>query len=180
MKSFRIALVLFFVFLAVACPKRLQAQTAGNSVVPYVDLSKYLGLWYEIARYDAWFQKNALASTAHYSLRKDGNIKVVNTLWKKSNPSETQSAVAKAWVFDKKTNAKLKVEFFWPFAGDYWIIQLGENYEYAVVGSPKKDYLWILCRKPVMDEAVYNKILAKLVEQGYDINKLIKDVPQVK
>ncbi len=74
----------------------------------------------------------------------------------------------------------MKVEFFWPFAGDYWIIQLGENYEYAVVGSPKKNYLWILYRKPVMDEALYKKILAKLVGQGYDINKLIKDVPQVK
>lgn len=141
-----------------------------------VELTKYLGLWYEIARFPVWFQKSNEAATADYSLRKDGNIKVLNTAFKGSLSGETRTIKGKAWVVDKATNAKLKVQFFWPFSGDYWIIQLGDNYEYAVVGAPKRDYLWILSRTPNMDEALYQKILKKLAEeQGYDVNKIIKD-----
>jgi apolipoprotein D and lipocalin family protein len=80
---------------------------------------------------------------------------------------------------DKKTNAKIKVSFFWPFSGDYWIIDLGENYEYAVVGHPSRKYLWILSRTPEMDDATYNLILKKLRKQFYDVSKLMKTL-QVK
>ena len=75
---------------------------------------------------------------------------------------------------DRKTNAKLKVRFFWPFSGDYWIIDIGENYQYAVVGHPKRNYLWILSRTPQMDPAVYDGILERLRKQQYDLNRLRK------
>jgi apolipoprotein D and lipocalin family protein len=77
-------------------------------------------------------------------------------------------------VVDPKTNAKLKVSFFWPFSGDYWIIDLGEAYDYAVVGHPKRKYLWILSRRPEMDESLYNRIMEKLRSQFYDVSRLMK------
>jgi len=77
-------------------------------------------------------------------------------------------------VVDKRTNAKLKVQFFWPFSGDYWIIDLGSNYEFAVVGHPKRTYLWILSREPQMDSGTYEAILQRLKAQGYDLSRLKK------
>jgi apolipoprotein D and lipocalin family protein len=77
-------------------------------------------------------------------------------------------------VVDQKSNAKLKVSFFLWFAGDYWIIDLGRNYEYAVVGSPGRDYLWVLSRQPVMEEALYSELLNRAASQGYDINRVRK------
>jgi apolipoprotein D and lipocalin family protein len=84
------------------------------------------------------------------------------------------SAKGTAKVVDKKTNAKLKVTFFWPFYGHYWIIGLGENYEYAVVGHPDRKYLWVLSRTPEMEETLYNEILGRIKQQGYDVSKLMK------
>jgi apolipoprotein D and lipocalin family protein len=80
-----------------------------------------------------------------------------------------------ARVVDRETNAKLEVSFFWPFYGDYWIIDLGENYEYAVVGHPGREYLWILSRTPQMDDAVYGRILERLGRLHYDTKRLERD-----
>ncbi|MCG6536783.1 MAG: lipocalin family protein, partial [Syntrophales bacterium LBB04] len=137
------------------------------------------GLWYEIARIDHSFQKDCVASTADYSLRSDGYIKVVNTCRKKSLDGEISTVEGKAWVVNKETNAWLKVQFFWPFRGDYVIIDLDEKeYRYAVVGHPSRDYLWILSRTPQMDDGTYKEILNKISKQGYDLNR-IKKYPQV-
>ena len=151
------------------------ADKAPLETVPKVELDKYLGLWYEIGRFPTWFQKAGSSATAEYSLNKNGAIKVLNTSYFANG--KTESAKGKAWVVDKNTNAKLKVSFFWPFAGDYWVIQLGKNYEYAVVGHPGRNYLWILSRTPAMDDTVYNKTIEKLKEQGYDTNKIFRDPP---
>ena len=149
------------------------------SQVSKVDLNRYLGLWYEIARIDHSFQKDCVASTADYSLRPDGNIKVVNTCRKKSLDGEITSVEGKAWVVNKETNAWLKVQFFWPFRGDYVIIDLDEKeYQYAVVGHPSRDYLWILSRTPQMDDGTYREILIKISKQGYDLGR-VKKYPQV-
>jgi apolipoprotein D and lipocalin family protein len=142
-------------------------------VVSHVDLSRYIGHWYEIAHFPNWFQKNCFASTATYRLREDGSIDVLNQC-RKGASGEIESAEGTAWVVDSATNAKLKVQFLWPFRGDYWIIGLGSAYEYAVVGHPNRDYLWILSRTPQMDEALYNRILERLRQQEYDVTRLIK------
>jgi len=141
-------------------------------VVPHVDLNRYLGTWYEIARFPNRFQEGCVASRATYTLLEDGQIGVLNQCYRGSVQGELSSAKGKAWVVDRETNAKLKVSFFWPFSGDYWIIDLGEHYEYAVVGHPNRTYLWILSRTPEMDEALYNGLLEKLQKQGYDTSKL--------
>jgi len=143
-------------------------------VVPYVDLNRYTGVWYEIARYPHRFQAGCVESRATYTLRDDGKISVLNECNEESDRSKVRSAKGKAWVVDTATNAKLKVSFFWPFSGDYWIIDLGNDYEYAVIGHPGRKYLWILSRTKKMDESVYEGILTRLKQQHYDTSKLIK------
>jgi len=142
-------------------------------VVPHVELERYLGTWYEIARYPNRFQKDCFATTATYDLRDDGTISVINRCRKGAPDGPEKVARGKAWVVDPETNARIKVQFFWPFSGDYWIIQLGEQYEYAVVGHPERTYLWILSRTPRMESATYARILARLRQQGYDPERLL-------
>jgi len=144
--------------------------------VKFVDLYRYVGQWYEIARYHHRFQEGCVGSKATYSLRDDGKITVINECYDKSFSGKLRTAKGKAWVVDKETNARLKVSFFWPFAGDYWIIDIGQDYEYAVVGHPDRKYLWILSRTPEMDINVYQVILGRLQKQGYDTEKLIRTV----
>ena len=138
-----------------------------------VDLDRYLGTWYEIARYPNSFQEGCQATTATYSLRDDGDIKVLNACHEGSPDGPRDTAEGKAWVVDQKTNAKLEVQFFWPFSGDYWIIDLGEDYEYAVVGNPDRSYLWILSRTTSLEQDALDGILTRVEGQGYDRAKLL-------
>ena len=151
----------------------------GNIMKPietvnFVDLNRYVGKWFEIARYPNSFQKGCVGSMATYTIRDDSKISVLNECYDKSFTGKLRSAKGKAWAVDKETNARLKVSFFWPFSGDYWIIDLDKEYEYAVVGHPERKYLWILSRRPDMDENVYQSILERLQKQGYDTTKLIR------
>jgi apolipoprotein D and lipocalin family protein len=165
------ACVVFATLLGLAASARMSEL----EVVGSVDLSRYVGRWYEIARLPNRFQKKCVDSvTAEYALRADGKIDVINSCRKASG--EFTTAKGKAKVVDKKTNAKLKVTFFWPFYGDYWILDLGPNYEYAVVGNPDRNYLWILSRTPKMDEALYEQLLAKMAERGFKTDQMIKTV----
>jgi len=142
-------------------------------VVSHVDLNRYVGRWYEIARLPNRFEKKCADSvTATYSLRSDGRVRVVNRCRKSAGDYTTAAGSAK--VIDKTTNAKLKVTFFWPFYGDYWILDLGENYEYAVVGAPNRKYLWILSRHPQMDELLYQQLVAKMAARGFKTEQLVK------
>jgi apolipoprotein D and lipocalin family protein len=142
------------------------------TVVNSVDLERYLGKWYEIASYPAWFQKGCTGSTAEYSLLPDGKIQVINRCRKDSLDGPLKESKGKAEVVDTVTNAKLKVWFFWPFKGNYWIIDLNPDYQWAVVGEPSWKYLWILSRTPTLDEAVYQEISGRLPQKGYDPAKL--------
>jgi len=166
--------LIFMSLLLSSCITMDRNNMKPLETVNFVDINRYIGEWYEIARYEHRFQKGCVGSKATYSLRDDGKITVVNECFEKSFSDNIRSAKGKAWVVDKQSNAKLKVSFFWPFSGDYWVIDLGENYEYAVVGHPGRKYLWILSRTPEMDENVYNEILARLENQDYDTTKLFK------
>ena len=151
---------------------------AGNysqlDVVSHVDLEKYLGKWYEISSFPQSFQKGCNCTTAEYFRTDEDYIKVINKCRKGSPNGELSTATGKAFIKDTSTNAKLSVQFFWPFRGDYWIIELAEDYSYAVVGHPNRDYLWILSRKPQMDEKVYTMLLEKIKNKGFDVNRLVK------
>ena len=142
--------------------------------VAHVDISRYLGTWYEIANFPQSFQRGCTATTATYTLRADGDIDVLNRCRKGSIDGKEKSALGRARVVDRSTNAKLEVSFFRPFWGDYWIIDLSDDYSYAVVGHPGRDYLWILARNPTMAEATYQSIVTRLQAQGYETSRLVR------
>lgn len=146
-------------------------QSVPPEVVPQVDLSRYAGEWYEIASFPQHFQKGCSDSRAGYRLRDDGDVDVLNSCFRNG---KVDTARGKAWVVDKNTNAKLKVSFFWPFRGDYWIIELGKDYDFAVVSDPSMRYLWILSRTPNMDEPKYLELVARLKTRGFDVARLTR------
>jgi len=139
--------------------------------VPHVELEKYLGKWFEIAHLPARFQEGCSDTTATYTLSKDRSISVLNEC---TRNGKVKQAKGKAKVVDKNTGAKLKVTFFWPFYGDYWIIKLGNDYEYAVVGTPNRKYLWILNRTPKMDDNLYSQITEFAKSKGFNVENLIR------
>jgi apolipoprotein D and lipocalin family protein len=145
-----------------------------KTVVRELDIKRYLGTWYEIARYDNSFERGLVGVSATYSMRDDGKIKVVNSGYKGSLDGKFSEAIGKAKIPNPEEPAKLKVSFFWFFYDDYYVMELDENYQWAVIGSSSDKYLWILSRSPQMEKSLYNDILDKLIKRGYDINKLIK------
>lgn len=148
-----------------------KSGSSDLATVPSVELNRYVGKWYEISRYPNRFQKQCVAdTTAEYALRPDGKVSVLNSCRK--TDGELSQARASARVVDKQSNAKLKVTFFWPFSGDYWIIGLDPEYRWVVVGEPSRRFLWILSRKPHMSDADYNRALAVVREKGYDPGRL--------
>jgi apolipoprotein D and lipocalin family protein len=169
----RIVIALVAAALLGACasqPVYRQAEPA-LSPVPAVDTERYLGRWYEIARYPNGFQKECEAVTATYSRRDDGLIKVVNACGAIEG-SRAREAVGRAKIVDPQSNAKLKVSFFGPFWGDYWIIDLKDDYSRAIVGEPSGRYLWVLARAPAVTDAERAEILATLDNLGYPTEPL--------
>ena len=144
------------------------------TVVSTVDLKKYTGTWYEIARLPNFFERKLKCITAIYILRDDGKITVLNGGHYISEPKKVSSSTGVAWIPDKNFPAKLKVQFFWPFSGDYWIIYLEKDYKYVLVGNPSFKYMWILCREKKMDEDTFRMLLKKATDNGFDIKPLIK------
>jgi apolipoprotein D and lipocalin family protein len=140
-------------------------------VVPHVELEKYLGKWYEIAHLPARFQEGCSDTTATYTLSKDGSISVLNECIRNG---KVKKAKGKAKVVDKSSGAKLKVTFFRPFYGDYWIIKLGNDYDYAVVGTPNRKYLWILSRTPQMDDNLFSSLIEFVKSKGFNVENLIR------
>jgi len=144
------------------------------ATVPLVDLEKYMGKWYEISSFPQSFQKGCHCTMAEYSKTDKGYVRVVNTCRKDSAEGKVKTANGKAFVVDGSGNAKLRVQFFWPFRGDYWIIDLAPDYTYAVVGDPSRKYLWILGRTPQMDETLYREIVDRAAGKGFDVSKLVR------
>ena len=144
------------------------------SVVSSVDLNRYKGLWYEIARLPFFFERKLKCTSATYTLREDGRITVLNKGNYLTDPKKSTSSQGVAWIPDKNSPAKLKVQFFWPFSGDYWILELDKDYRYVLVGDPSHKYLWILAREKKMDEKTYSMLLGKAVENGYDVKSIIR------
>jgi len=158
--------LLMFLFIGGSL-KAQEMQTVAN-----VDLKKYAGKWYEIASFPQRFQKGCNCTTAEYTPTDKGYIIVENRCNKDSIDGKASYIKGKAFVDKNSGNAKLKVQFFWPFKGKYWIIDLADDYSYAVVSHPNKKYLWILSRTPKMDQKIYDQIISNLTLKGLDVNKL--------
>lgn len=161
--------MLSFIFCMQVLLLSCHAQEDDLSTVPHVDLNRYAGKWYEIASYPQSFQKGCEFTMAEYTLSDQGYVIVENTCRRNG---KTSSIKGKAKVVKNSGNAKLKVSFFWPFSGDYWIIDLADDYRYAVVSSPGKNYLWILSRTTNIAPEDLKQIQNRLVEKGFDLQKL--------
>lgn len=161
----------FLTIIIIAMPTAaLKSQTLQT--VAHVDVEKYSGKWYEIASYPQRFQKGCHCTTAEYTLSDKGYLIVENRCNRGSVDGKLSYIRGKAFVEKNSGNAKLKVQFFWPLRAKYWIIDLADDYSYAVVSHPSKKYLWILSRKPKMDAAVYQQIISRLKEKGFDMEQL--------
>jgi apolipoprotein D and lipocalin family protein len=164
---FKIFVVMCTVILFSAC----SSKNAPLQTVEKIDLNKYLGTWYEIARFEHFFEKDCKNVSANYSMMDEKTIKVINRCTKITT-NEKKEVTGRAYATDK-TNSKLKVSFFRPFYGDYWVLILDENYEYVLVGTPNREYLWILARQNTISEEVKNTILKKLPSLGFDASKFL-------
>ena len=136
------------------------------------ELERYLGTWYEIAKYPVSFEEGLVGVQADYSLREDGDVRVLNSGRKGSFDGELDRAEGHAWIPDPDHPERLEVSFFWPFRGDYWVIALDPGYRWSVVGEPGRRYLWVLSRTPTLDEATYADILHRIEALGYDTARL--------
>jgi lipocalin len=167
-----IALILAISFISVM--GKGQNSMIDKTVVKELDIERYLGTWYEISRYDHRFEHGLVGVTATYSFREDGKLKVLNEGFKGSINGKRSEAIGKAKIPNPDLPSKLKVSFFWFFYGDYFVLELDENYQWAVIGSRSDKYLWILSRTSQMDENLYDELLARLTKRGYDVAKLIR------
>lgn len=145
-----------------------------KTTVNDLNINRYLGVWYEIARFPHSFEKGLVGVTATYSLKKDGKIEVLNQGYKNTLDGKHSSAKGKAKVPDKNEPGKLKVSFFLWFYAAYNILELdAENYQWALVGSSSDKYLWILSRTPQINQKTYQMLVEKARLRGYDVSKLI-------
>lgn len=139
--------------------------------VPRVNLKKYAGKWYEIARFPTSFEKNCACTTAEYTINDDGTVAVDNRCYN-TKEKKWERITGKAFVRNEDTNAELGVQFFWPFKGDYYIIALADDYSYAMVGAPSRDYLWILSRKRELPQSAFDNLTAIAIKKGFDVSRL--------
>ncbi len=133
---------------------------------------KYLGKWYEIARYNHIFERNLNKVTANYSLLPDGRIKVLNSGYNSKN-GERKIAEGIAEFAGSKKVGHLKVSFFWPFSADYFVLELDPDYRWAIVGSSSKKYFWLLSRTPELSKELKDSLMIKILNLGFDSNKII-------
>ena len=152
------------------------ALMAPPPTVDHVDLARYMGEWFEIARLPNPFQRRCARTTARYILGQDLHFKVVNGCI--TPEGEHLEAQGRARVVDLATGARIKLTFFWPFYGDYWILGLDPDYRWALVGTPDRKYLWVISRTESMDPALLDRILDRARELGYDLGLLIRNQPR--
>lgn len=171
MRNLLLTVIIVIIFLSLTCCTAKRTE-APPDTVSFVDLSKYTGRWFEIARYPHRFEKGCAGVTADYSLELDGTIAVINTC-RQEDRGKIKTAQGWAKVVDTQSNAKLKVSFFWPFYGDYWILKLDPDYRYAIVGAPSRKYVWILSRTPTIPDELLGKLIQEICSFGYDPARLI-------
>lgn len=140
--------------------------------VAQVELQRYVGKWYELARFPNGFEMNCEGVTAEYAARPDGKIEVLNTCRKGSPAGKSSTAKGVARIVDPATNAKLKVSFFASFEGDYWVLDRAEDYSWALVGEPQGRYLWVLSRTPTVSLTLQEDLKRRLAARGYATDQL--------
>ncbi len=171
----RIILLLIILFISSGAFCFARKPVNLPATVDYVELDRYVGLWYQFAYFPNKFQpKDAALVTAEYSLSPKGYIVVKNIAWWDWEGTKIRKKIkGKAFLADKRTSAKLRVQFFWPFRGDYWIVLLDkQDYRWVVVSEPRRRYLWILTRDKYLHKETYEYIIETLENSGFDLRHL--------
>ena len=167
-------LLLLSVFLigtvGISCQTNKNNKTMNTTTVSNLDVNRFMGSWYEIARYEHSFEKGMTHVKANYSLLPDGTSRVLNSGMKNGKKKEIEGKARKKK--DSNSNSKLEVSFFLWFYSDYFVFELDDNYQYAVIGSSSDKYLWILSRTPQLPQSTINDLLIKIKKRGYDTSKL--------
>lgn len=170
MKLFKLFILMAGLFTLFACKVKSHTEI-DNRTVEQLDIQRFMGKWYEIARYDHFFEKGMTHVTADYSLLDNGKIRVVNKGIKNGKAKEITGKAKQP--YPKQFPGRLEVSFFLWFYSDYYILEVDKNYQYALIGSSSDDYLWILSRTPDLPKATLDKCLENLKQRGYDLSKLI-------
>lgn len=147
---------------------------AGPKAAKQVDIDRYMGKWYEIARYPNPSEQRCFGSAIEYTRRPDGKVVVLNYCRRGSFDAPLEANEGIAHVVNDGTNTRLSMESFWPFTGDYRIVDLDANYQYAVVSNDARTALWIFSRTPEMPEEMYLRLLNRLADQGFDVKRINK------
>lgn len=156
--------------IGISCQTNKNNKTMNTTTVSNLDVNRFMGSWYEIARYEHSFEKGMTHVKANYSLLPDGTIRVLNSGMKNGKKKEIEGKARKKKGGD--SNSKLEVSFFLWFYSDYFVFELDDNYQYAVIGSSSDKYLWILSRTPQLPQSTINDLLVKIKKRGYDTSKL--------
>jgi apolipoprotein D and lipocalin family protein len=143
-----------------------------NKPVEKVDIKRFGGTWYSLYSLPTMFDKGSRETTTHYTLNKDGYYDVVTT-YKNGDKPEVHSIKSKLFQVEGTNNSEMKAQFIWPIKLDYWVIELPDDYSYAVIGHPDHRFLFILSRKPEMDKKLYEQILARCKAMGYAVDQLV-------
>ncbi len=166
-----IIVLILAVLIVVPCFARTKKKM-DLPTVKHLEIEKFMGVWYEIARFPHKFEKDLVGVTATYEMKSNGQISVLNQGYKHTLDGKQKNAKGRARMPNAHEPGFLQVTFFLCFWADYLVLELDENYQYALIGSSTPDYLWILCRQPQMDEHTYNMLVEKAKDFGYDISKL--------
>lgn len=166
--NYKIMLGLTLAFLLGACSSNKTLSTVSK-----LDIQQYAGTWYEIARLPNTFEKGMQCVSATYTPMENGRISVLNKGWL-TEKNKWKEITGTARVPDPAIPGQLKVQFFWPFSGDYYVMALDENYQYALVGDPSRKYLWVLSKKKNMDENMYASLLNTAEALGFAVDKILK------
>jgi apolipoprotein D and lipocalin family protein len=162
----RLVLPALSLFMLIGC----SGSALPLDTVPSVDLQRYAGRWYEIASLPVLQQRGCSCTTAEYEIIDATTVRVIDTCRKDGEVDRVEGG---AFVVEGSNNAKLRVQFFWPFRGDYWVIGLDDNdYQWAVVGLPSRKYCWILSRTPTIDPALLERLVADLKSKNFATDQL--------
>jgi apolipoprotein D and lipocalin family protein len=171
-RSTKIGLGLGAVLVGAAIFSSCTRTYAPLDTVGSVDLKKYQGRWYEIARLPQRFEKDCYAVFADYTIHPDGYVEVHNSCRKGSLTGEVKDANGKAFPVEGSNNSKLRVQFFWPFRGDYWVLKLDPENKHVLVGSPDRESMWILARTPQLDASIYKELVDYARDKGFPVDEL--------
>jgi len=174
MNFIQFCLISFLFIVNTGCNNTKNMSTINKTTVTELDINRYMGVWYELARYPHSFEKDLQGVTATYTLRSDGKITVLNQGYKDSVNGKLSKAKGKAKRPNDNQPGKLKVSFFLFFYGDYYVLELDKDYQWAIIGSKSDNFLWILSRKAHVSEELYNSLLQKASSRGYDLSTLQK------